>query len=274
MEASARRAGMAAGRVLRHWRSVRRISQMDLAMQAGISPRHLSFVETGRSSPSRSVILQLAGALDLSLRDTNNLLEAAGYARVYGERNLSAPEMAQMRSVVEFVLAKHEPYGAIAMDKHWNVILANGAHYRILDQLLGDHDLPEHVTSNMLRLVMHPEALRPRIVNWEEVALVVRERLRRETVGTQDAELRHILSEVEMYPGVSALAAKTTDEPIADLLIPVHVRLRGVDLRFLSAVTTVGAPQDITLQELRIETFFPADEQTEAFVQQVSESLS
>lgn len=274
MEASAKRAGAAVGRVLRHWRAVRRLSQMDLAMRAGTSPRHLSFVETGRSSPSRSMILQLAGALDLSLRDTNNLLEAAGYARVYGERDLSAPEMAQMRSVVEFILDKHEPYSAIAMDKHWNVVLANRAHYRMLDQLLGDHGLPERVTSNMLRLVMHPAALRPRMVNWEEVVLVLRERLRRQIVETLDTELRHLQDEIESYPGVSAVVAKTTDEPVVDLLIPVHVRLGGVDLRFLSVVTTVGAPQDITLQELSIETFFPADEQTEAFVRQVSEGSS
>ncbi len=248
-----------AGALLRHWRTARRLSQLELSLEADISARHLSYVETGRSQPSREMVLRLADALEIPLRERNALLVAAGYAPRYFETGLAAPEMAQVRSAIELILRQQEPYPAFVLDRQWDVRMSNQAATRCNRFLLG----AEPTESNMMRLVLHPSGLRPMMVNWEETAGdLVRHLHNQIAASSWDERAKGLLAEVLAYPGVPArwrtreIGAPTTP------LLTTNFRRGGVELRFFSTFTSFGTPYDVALEELRIECSFPADEAT------------
>jgi transcriptional regulator with XRE-family HTH domain len=258
------------GRLLQRWRHLRRKSQLDLALEAGISARHLSFLESGRARPSREMVLLLAEALGVPLRERNGLLVAAGYAPIYRETGLAAPEMAQARKALDCILRHQEPYPAVVMDRHWNMVMANEAGPRLFGSLI---DLAaEPAPANILRLMFHPEKLRPFVTNWESVAEGLIQRVHREAVGgVPDEQTAGLLAEILSYPGVPqrwrTLNVASSPMPF----LQVDFRKGDLAVSYFSTVTTLGTPLDVTLQEIRIECFFPADEATEIAARRLAE---
>jgi transcriptional regulator with XRE-family HTH domain len=251
------------GRLLQHWRRVRRMSQLDLAIQAQVTPRHVSFVESGRAQPSRQMVLILARALDVPLREQNQLLLAAGYAPLYRETAVDEPAMSQVRAALDRVLAHHQPYPAVVMDRHWDLLLVNPAAAAMFAWLLGGPRSPQ--PANVLRLMFDPDGLRPFVANWEQVGEALVQRVHREAIGgVPDAETAALLKEVLARPGIPERwrAPDLTAAPLP--VIPVTFRKDQLAVSYFSMVTTVGTPQDVTAQEIRLESFFPADEATEA----------
>lgn len=250
------------GVLLRHWRTVRRLSQLQLALHAGISSRHLSYLETGRARPSRDMVLHLADALEIPLRERNALLLAAGYAPRFFETGLAAPELTQMRNAIELILQHQEPYPAFLLDRHWNIRMTNRAAARCTRFLL-DADPAE---TNMIKLVVRPDGLRRVLVNWGEIAGDLIRHLHNQIAATpSDADARDLLAEVLSYPGVPAhWRAREIGAPSAPLLT-THFQKGDVELRLFSTITMFGTPHDVTLEELRIESSFPADEATRAW---------
>ena len=244
------------GELLRQWRERRRISQLDLSIEADISSRHLSFVETGRSQPSRDMVLRLADTLDVPLRERNHLLLAAGYAPVYGEAALDAPQMAAVRQAIRLVLKAHEPFPAVVVDRGWNLVDAN-ATINLLTAGAAPQLLEPPV--NVLRLALSPDGLAPRIVNLAEWHAHLLARLRREIAVSADERLIELLDELRQYPG-----DKPDVEPpgSGDVVVPLRIRTDLGELRFLSTVATFGTPLDVTVAELSIESFFPANPET------------
>ncbi|MEO7548916.1 MAG: helix-turn-helix transcriptional regulator [Ramlibacter sp.] len=244
---------------LRHWRQHRRLSQLDLAQEAEISTRHLSFVETGRSVPSREMVLRLAARLDVPLRERNALLVAAGYAPMYRERPLDDPALAPARQAVELILRSHEPYPALALDRHWNMVAAN----RMVPLLLAGVDAALlEPPVNVLRLSLHPQGLAPRIANLVQWRNHLFERLRHQIHATGDATIAGLLEELRAYPVPEGAADTHLEGEHLGVAMPFQFRTdRGV-LNFISTTTVFGTPIDITLQELALETFFPADPAT------------
>lgn len=245
------------GAYLRSWRQRRRMSQLDLALEAEISARHLSFMETGRSAPSRDMVLRLAERLDVPLRERNVMLVAAGYAPAFPQRPLDDPAMTVARRAVDRVLAAHEPSPALAIDRHWNLVAANRMVAPLLDgvpqRLLGQ-------PFNVLRLSFHPEGLASRTVNLGEWCAHLLERLARQCEATADPELVALYDELKAMPVPAA-----PRRPDADFVaVPFQLRYGDGILSFLSTTMVFGTPVDITLSELAIETFFPADETTAA----------
>lgn len=256
--ASVRTAESPFGQLLQQWRRVRGKSQLDLATEADVSPRHVSFVETGRSQPSREMVLLLATALGVPLRERNALLVAAGYAPVYRETSLDAPELEPARRALALILEHQEPYPAVVMNRHWDIVSSNRAAQALFGVLL-DRGSPVPVP-NVVRLMFHPDGLRPHVANWEVVASHLIQRVHREAVGgVADAATLALLDEVLAYPGVPAAWRRLDPAlPLAPI-IPVAFARGDLSVRYFSTVTTLGTPQDITLQELRVECFFPAD---------------
>jgi transcriptional regulator with XRE-family HTH domain len=254
-------AGADVGGLLRHWRTARRLSQLELALEADVSSRHLSYVETGRSQPSREMVLRLADALEIPLRERNALLVAAGYAPRYFETGLAAPEMSQVRNAIELILRHQEPYPAFVLNRHWDIYLANQAAPRCTRFLLG----AEPTESNMMRLALHPDGLRPMMVNWEETAGdLVRHLHNQVAASPSDERARGLLAEVLAYPGIPARwRMREVGAPATPLLTTIF-RKGDVELRFFSTFTMFGTPHDVALEELRIECSFPADEATAA----------
>ena len=262
----------AIGQLLRQWRERRRMSQLTLAAEAEVSTRHVSFVETGRGHPSREMVLLLAGALDVPPRARNDLLVAAGYAPVYRESGLDAPEMAQFRRALEFIMRQQEPYPAIALDRHWNILLTNKGARRLVGLLLDPAAGDAWGPPNALRLVCHPLGLRPCIVNWEATAAALIQWLHRDFLRSGDAEIRRLLDELLAYPGVPGnWRTLDLDAPTAPFLA-IEMQKEDVHLRFFTTLTTLGTPYDITLHELRIESFFPADEATDSALRRLNNS--
>jgi transcriptional regulator with XRE-family HTH domain len=249
------------GALLRHWRTARRLSQLDLALDAGVSSRHLSYVETGRSQPSRDMVLRLADALTIPLRERNALLIAAGYAARFIETGLAAPEMAQMRHAIELILRHQEPYPAFVLDRYWDIRMSNQAASRCTRFLLG----AEPTESNMMRLLLGPNGLRPMLVNWEEMAGdLIRHLHNQIAVSPSDERGRELLAEVLAYPEMPARwRTREIGAPSTPLLTTIF-RKGDVELRFFSTITTFGTPRDVTLEELHIECSFPADAATAA----------
>ncbi|MBB2928846.1 helix-turn-helix domain-containing protein [Paraburkholderia silvatlantica] len=247
------------GEMLRDWRMRRRMSQLLLATEAGISTRHLSFVESGRAMPSREMVMHLAGQLDVPLRERNALLVAAGYAPLYRERALDDPQLAAAREAVDLVLRGHEPYPAVAVDRHWNIVATNGA----LAPLIGDASSALLAAPvNALRLSLHPEGMAPRIVNWHAWRAHLLTRLQRQIDASADPALAALYEELAAYPTPPGVA-NVSAEPIAHhIAVPLRVRTGSGELAFYSTTTVFGTPVDITLSELAIEAFFPADPQT------------
>lgn len=247
----------AVGEHLRDWRVRRRMSQMDLALEAEISTRHLSFVETGRAQPSREMVLHLSEQLDIPLRERNVLLVAAGFAPIFPERRLEDPELAPARRAVELILKAHEPYPALVVDLQWNLVAANAATNMMLEGVA-----PELLEGkvNVIRLSLHPRGLAPRIANLAEWYGHIIERLRRQVELTADAGLMALLEEVRGYPRPPASDRRPED--FGDVAIPFQLMAGDTLLSFLGTTTVFGTPVDITLAELTLETFFPADEAT------------
>jgi transcriptional regulator with XRE-family HTH domain len=248
------------GSLLKDWRRRRRLSQLDLALEAGVSARHLSFVETGRSKTSREMVLHLAEQLDVPLRDRNHMLLAAGFAPAYEERAIDAPEMAPVREALDRVLAGHEPYPAVVVDRWWNLVAANRSIALFTDDAAA-HLLAPPV--NVLRLALHPDGLARRVVNLAEFRAHLLDRLHRQVALTGDDRLAALGEEVTAYPG----GEQTLHQHEAGIAVPVRVRAGGdTELAFFSTIATFGTAVDITLAELAIEAFFPADDATAAYL--------
>ena len=249
------------------------MSQLALAIEAEISSRHLSFVETGRSRPSREMVLLLAEVLDVPPRGRNDLLAAAGYAPIYRESDLEAPQMAQFRRALDFILRQQEPYPAIVLDRYWNVLLANEGTDRFMGLFLDPEIAAGLGPPNGLRLICHPEALRPYIVNWDATAAALIQWLHRDLLRSADPGMRLLLDELLSYPDVPRnWRTLDLDAPTAPFLA-IEMQKGATHLRFFTTLTTLGTPYDITLHELRIESFFPADESTEIALRRLSASI-
>jgi transcriptional regulator with XRE-family HTH domain len=259
-------AAISAGPRIRAWRQTRGLSQFELASRAGFSVRHVSFIETGRAQPSREAVLALGEVLDLSLRERNRLLEAAGFAHIFRETPLSADQMAHMRGVLQFILDRHLPYAAIAVDRHWNLLLANYAASQFFPTLVSPALSSRN--DNILRATFHPEGTRRWIVNWPEVERHLLSRADLEFSSADDPVGSALLAEIRSYASASTAADSHPAPRPGDLLLPIHIRKGDLDLRLFSTIMTLGTPQDVTLQELRIETFFPADQESERCWQQ------
>jgi transcriptional regulator with XRE-family HTH domain len=250
------------GAHLRHWRQHRRLSQLDLANEAQVSTRHLSYVETGRAEPSREMVLRLAERLDVPLRERNALLVAAGYAPMYRQRSLDDPALAAARRAVDLVLKGHEPFPALAVDRHWNLVAHNA-----LVPLLMAGAAPALVAPpvNVLRLSLHPDGLAPRIANLAQWRAHLLERLQQQIAATGDAALRTLHDELAAYP----MPHVGHDTPAASgdlggVVVPFQLVTPDGVLSFISTTTIFGTPVDVTLQELAVESFFPADARTAA----------
>ena len=248
------------GGLLRTWRHRRRMSQLDLANEAAVSARHLSFVENGRSRPSRELVLHLAEHLEVPLRERNSLLLAAGYAPSYGRTPLEAEAMTPVREALELVLAGHEPFPAVVVDRHWDVVSANRPAFDIMSDGVAPHLLEAPV--NALRVTLHPDGLAPRIVNFGEYAAHLVDRLRREALAYADERLLALHDELCAYPGVAGSASP--GDTAGQVFVPLVLRVGEGRLSFVSMLSTFGTARDITVEELAVESFFPADTATAA----------
>ena len=250
------------GEHLRDWRKRRRMSQLDFALEAEISQRHLSFMESGRSSPSREMLIHLAEQLEVPLRERNVMLLAAGYAPAYPERSLDDPALAPARRAVDLILAGHEPFPALAVDRRWNLVAANAAVGPLMAYVTDPRLLEPPV--NVLRLSLHPDGVAPRIANLAEWKGHLLDRLRHEVSITGDQGLSDLHDELAAYPEVSAASADTVAPPadLAGVAIPLQLFTDQGLLSFISTTTVFGTPVDVTLSELALETFFPADAAT------------
>lgn len=263
------------GSLLRYWREVRGVSQLDVSLEAGISQRQISFIESGRSVPGRDTLLTLAQTLDVPLRERNALLLASGYAPMYSEAPWNAQEMHSVIRALERVTRQHEPFPAIVMDRHWNVLMTNDAAPRFFGHFI---DMASRTGKrNMLHLMFDPQGMQPFVADWESVARSLLQRVYREAVGRViDDDTRRLLDELLAYPNVPR-DWKTQGAPSstpAMPMVPLGFVHEGVVLRYFSMVTTVGAPQNVAAQELRLECLFPADDATETRHRQLLESLA
>jgi transcriptional regulator with XRE-family HTH domain len=252
------------GALLRQWRTQRALSQLDLAVEAGISARHLSFVETGRAQPSREMVLLLSRTLDVPLRDRNELLVAAGYAPLYRQTDLAAPALAQVRRALDLFLRQQEPYPALVLDRHWDVLAVNEGSARVQARFLDPERVKALGPPNAMRLMFHPDGFRPYIVNWEPTAASLIQWLHRDVArGAGDDRTRALLDELLGYPDVPRQWRRLDLDVSTAPFLSIEFRRDDLSLRYFTALTSLGTPYDITLQELRIESFFPADEPTE-----------
>jgi transcriptional regulator with XRE-family HTH domain len=253
------------GDLLRYWRHVRGTSQLDLASAATTTPRYVSFVETGRAQPTRHMVVRLARALDVPLRERNGLLLAAGYAPSYPHTKLEAPELEQVNRALAAMLTRHEPFPAVVLDPGWNVVRANEGAARLFGGLLAPEPVPE--PANVLRLMIEPGPVRDAVLNWDQVAPALLDRARREAVGgVLDLATAELVRELGARPEVAAAMSPGPfgGEPLATSAPVLDVRFRWQDIEFgfFSVVSTIGTPIDVTAQEVRVEAFFPADETT------------
>jgi transcriptional regulator with XRE-family HTH domain len=256
------KAALAMGDYLRTWRQRRRMSQLDLALEAEISQRHLSFLESGRSTPSREMLLHLAERLEVPLRERNAMLLAAGFAPVYAERNLEDPAMVAARGAIELVLKGHEPFPALAVDRHWNLVAANAALGPLLAGVADAKLLKPPV--NVLRLSLHPQGLAPRIANLVEWRTHLLDRLRRQLTVTRDPVLAELLQELTALRVSDMLKPLNSEAPVDNggIFVPLKLVTALGLLSLISTTTIFGAPRDITLSELALEAFFPANPET------------
>ena len=258
------------GELLRTWRQHRRLSQLHLAAEAEVSQRHLSFLESGRSTPSREMLLRLAEHLAIPLRERNSLLVAAGLAPVYGERDLHDPEFAAARRVIELILRGHEPHPALAIDRHWQLLLANQSVYRLLT---GVEPALLQAPVNVLRLSLHPGGLAPRVANFRQWRAHLLARLAQQIDACADPVLMALAEELAAYPvPVGARAYRATGQgEFAGIAVPLELATTDGTLSFLSTTTVFGTPVDISLSELAIESLFPADQATAVAMQRLTD---
>jgi transcriptional regulator with XRE-family HTH domain len=245
------------GELIREWRKRRRLSQFELALAAGVSSRHVSFVETGRSHPSAEMVLQLAEHLDVPLRERNHFLLAAGYAPMFSQRELDAPELGPVREAIDQLLRGHEPYPALVVDGHWGLVAANSAMTRLM-RGVAEHLLQPPV--NVLRLSLHPEGLAPRIINLLQWRRHLLDRVAREALVSGDPALRVLHSELAAYP--AARGSSDLEAAYPDIAVPLRLRHDGAELGFIATQTAFGTATDVTVSELSIESLFPAEPRT------------
>ncbi len=249
--------------LLREWRLKRRLSQLDLALTSGVSQRHVSFLESGRANPSRAMVLQLSETLEVPLRDRNAWLNAAGFAPVFRTRALEDPQMAQVMSAVRMMLAAHDPFPALALDRAWNIKMAN-APFERLGALLGE-DIWARIGGdqrNLMRLFFHPKGIRPFVTNWSAVGPLIWRRALREADAVGGQEMKAVLDDLSALQDVDGLWSPVDTALLP--IIPFNLAVNGLTLSMFAIVATFGTAQDVTADELRIETLFPADAATEA----------
>lgn len=255
------------GELLRHWRSARRLSQEQLAFDAQLSTRHLSCLERAKSQPSRDAVLELSAALGLELRDQNALLHAAGFAPVYAASSFDSLDLAPVRRALELLLERAEPHGAIVVDRTWNVLRVNQGATRLI-RAFGPAEPDPAIAGNVLKALLHPAGLRPAIVNWESVAAQAMGRLERElALNPTDEARRSLHAELRQYPGIASLPT-VHDAPSLGPTATIHFRRGADEVRLFTLLTSLGTPLDVTAQELTIESYFPADEASEAWLRQ------
>jgi transcriptional regulator with XRE-family HTH domain len=245
-----------------------------------VSARHISFLETGRAEPSREMLLMLSNVLDIPLRERNFLLLAAGFAPVYGETSLDDPRMTQVRAAVEIILKSNEPRSALAHDRHWNIVMANQAFIRFVTMTLGKEPaglVPLRVSTaprlNVMHLLFDPNGFRKVIVNWEPIAKSLLNEAYRRLAWARDDALKNLITEILSYPGVPPRWREPDLEAPHELILPMELKLDGKIARMFSTVTTVATPHDVTLQELHVEVFYPADAETESVLQTYEEQV-
>ena len=251
------------GALLKHWRSQRGWSQLELACQSEVSQRHISFLESGRSQPSRAMVLHLAARLAVPLRQQNVMLSAAGFAPLYSEHDLSGPELAPIQQAIDFMLHQQEPYPALVIDRYWTLLQANRGALWLMGWLMGDRLSPLEQPLNMMRLMIQAQGLRPYVENWEAIAVSLVQRLQQEAQSEgPDSPTAHLLQELkeELHDVSIASAPAAAGNPWP--VLPVTFVKAGQRLSFFTIISTLGTPRDITLQELRIESLFPADTAT------------
>jgi transcriptional regulator with XRE-family HTH domain len=249
--------------LLRTWRRKRRLSQLELALTSGVSQRHVSFLESGRAKPSRSMILQLSETLDVPLRDRNDWLTAGGFAPIFKTRPLDHPQMNQVMNAVRMMLANHEPFPAIALDRAWNIRMAN-APFDAMNAMLGE-DLWRRVGGeqrNLMRLFFHPNGIRPLVTNWSAVAPVIWHRAQREAETLGGHEMQRVLAELAQYQDADTLWSAS--DAVLVPVLPLEISKAGLRISLFTVIATFGTAQDVTADELRIESLFPADAATEA----------
>lgn len=255
--------------LLKAWRQKRRLSQLELALESGVSQRHVSFLELGRAKPSRSMILQLSERLDVPLRVRNDWLVAAGFAPAFRARALDDPLMSQVMGALRRMLASHEPFPAVAVDRAWTIRLANGP-FDLLGALIGG-DVWARVGGgerNLMRLLFHPKGLRPHVVNWRAIAPLLWQRARREADALGGEEMKALLAELARYQDAETLRAG--DEAALVPVLPLELEKDGQRISLFTVIATFGTAQDVTADELRLESFFPADEATEKLFRQAA----
>ena len=246
------------------------MSQLDLATEAEVSQRHLSFLETGRAKPSREMVMHLSVVLDVPPRERNQLLGAAGFSPTHPEHGLDEPAMDQVRHVLDLMLAAHHPFPAYVVDRRWDLVLSNDV-AMMLTSSVATPDTMAALGGNLARLTLHPDGIRPFTANWEEAATVLLQRLRREARSRPtDTALAELVEEVSGYPDVGGLPEADPIPDGSELLIPLHLTTPLGDLRFYTMIATIGAAHDLTLEELRLETLLPADEATESVLRSLS----
>lgn len=252
------------GRLLKEWRSRRGLSQLDLALAARTTQRHLSFIESGRAAPSRDMVLRLCGTMNLPLRQQNALLLAAGYAPVWGERDLSAPDLAMIDTALGYMLAQHEPYPAFVVDRRWNLLRANRGAGAMTEFLLGPAPAdPVAGPVNLAFALMSSDSLRPCIVNWPEVAHYFLRSVQADARDDGDPQTLALLNRLLALPDVASLAEEPP-APTSTPVLPIHFARGDKSFRLFSTIATLGTPRDVTLQEIRVECFFPIDDSTAA----------
>jgi transcriptional regulator with XRE-family HTH domain len=256
---------------LRYWRHKRGVSQLRLSGDSGISQRHLSFLESGRSQPSREMVLKLGIVLDIPLRERNVMLLAAGYAPAYQERSLSDPELAAVKQALDFMLVQQEPYPALVVDRLWNLVMANRPAAMMMRWLL---DMPEDALLprdgvNMLTLMLDPVSVRRYVQNWEEVCADLLHWIQREAMGDGlGSEAANLLAELAAMPGIAAATHALNLDARVLPFMPLRIRKDDIELNLFTSIATMGTPHDVTVHELRIESFFPADEATAEWFRQ------
>jgi transcriptional regulator with XRE-family HTH domain len=244
------------------WRKRRGLSQLQLALDADCSQRHVSFLELGRTRPSREMVLRMATALELPLRQSNELLLAAGYAPVWTEREFDAEALAPVREALAHMLTQQEPFPAVVVDRRWNVLRANQGAIALVEFLVGP--ITPGAALNLADALVAPDVLRPHLVNWANVVRYFLRSVEADGAADGTAESAELLRRLLSYDGVRSAIASATPSEAAGPVLPMHFRKDGLDLRLFTAIATLGTPQDVTLQELRIESFFPMDEATRA----------
>jgi len=245
---------------LRGWRQRRGFSQLDLALRADISQRHLSFLELGRAAPSRDMVVRLATALDVPLRQQNALLLAAGFAPMWRESGLDDAQLSGVSEALDYIMAQQEPYPAVAVDRHWNLLKANGGAVRLVEFLIGP--LPPDAKVNLADALVGPDVLRPFLLNWKEVVRHFIRSVEADAAADAQPETAALLERLLAYEGVRALLRPGPVETVAAPVLPMHFCKGDVSLKLFTTIATLGTPQDIALQELRIESFFPMDRET------------